>query len=633
MSLLFPNKIRGKGLGVRFHTNLSIITATVIIAVSFMLNLYKLHEEVTALARREARASITKDIIYWDWNSMHGGVYVPVTYQTPPNQYLSHLPERDVVARDGKRLTLMNHAYMTRQVFSDTEKGMEVRDHITSLKPLNPENGPDPWERTALISFANGGHEASEVITVNNKSFMRLMLPLYTEAQCLQCHAHQGYKTGDVRGGISVTIPMRRYDAMMGQFRRAAGAGHLVVWLFCISLINFGGTRLRKKTEELEHSHDFTETVFNSVSDPTAIINPHTYEITKANKVFFDRYDRTRLGVVGRRCFEVLKGRNTECCADGLPCPVVEILLDESSVAQVHEHYDSDNKIIYTEVSAHPIWDEKGTLTGVVHISKNITQRKLLEESLREAKEKAEDATQAKSDFIAMVSHDIRTPIDAIISMTEQMLETKLTAVQRENLALVKQSADTMLSLLNGVLDLSKVEAGMLELENINFSPAEVVKSSVKLFQPLAENKGLMLTYRISPDVPRSVKGDPARIRQIINNLLSNAVKFTGEGEIEIAVVRDRIQFPGCTSSQIVDPVTLHFSVLDSGVGIPGDIKEKILRALHPGRHVDLAQVWRNGAWLNNQFKTGPTHEWAHMVGKRTGKGQCFPFYRAIQAC
>jgi CheY-like chemotaxis protein len=176
------------------------------------------------------------------------------------------------------------------------------------------------------------------------------------------------------------------------------------------------------------------------------------------------------------------------------------------------------------------------------------------------------------------------------------------------------------------VLDLSKVEAGMLELENINFCPAEVVKSSVKLFQPLAENKGLMLTYRISPDVPRSVKGDPARIRQIINNLLSNAVKFTGEGEIELAVVRDRIQSPGCTSSQIDDHVTLHFSVRDSGVGIAGDIKEKIFERFSQADTSTSRRYGGTGLGLTISSKLVQLMNGRIWLESEPGKGSVFDF-------
>ena len=186
-------------------------------------------KDILELARAEARTSIEKDLLYRRWNAGFGGVYVPIMGDTQPNPYLS-LPERDITTPSGRRLTLVNPAYMVRQVFQlQAESG--IRSHITSLKPINPGNAADAWEADALRNFEAGAPEVSSVEKMDGQAYMRLMRPLVTEQGCLNCHASQGYKVGDVRGGISVSIPMTRYASVQRSFTNNIFLGYGIIWL------------------------------------------------------------------------------------------------------------------------------------------------------------------------------------------------------------------------------------------------------------------------------------------------------------------------------------------------------------------------------------------------------------------
>jgi signal transduction histidine kinase len=171
-----------------------------------------------------------------------------------------------------------------------------------------------------------------------------------------------------------------------------------------------------------------------------------------------------------------------------------------------------------------------------IGILRDITERKRVESELKEAKEAAEAANRAKSRFLANMTHEIRTPMNAIIGVADLLGETRLTPLQQEYVRVFRSTGETLLSLIDNILDISKVEADRLELEMIDFDLRELIENACEIMALRAHEKGLELACRILPGVPRHVKGDPVRLRQILSNLIGNAVKFTTEGEVIVSV-------------------------------------------------------------------------------------------------
>ena len=183
-----------------------------------------------------------------------------------------------------------------------------------------------------------------------------------------------------------------------------------------------------------------------------------------------------------------------------------------------------------------PIHNDRGEVVRFISIQRDITQRKETEEALRQAKEAADAANRAKSEFLASMSHEIRTPMNAIIGMAELLDETPLNPEQRKFVDVFRSAGETLLNIINDILDLSKVEAGQITLENIDFDLRELVEKVCEVMALRAHEKGIELACRIMPEVPIHLVGDPGRLRQVLTNLLGNAIKFTEQGEVVLKV-------------------------------------------------------------------------------------------------
>ncbi|CAH2032502.1 ATP-binding protein [Trichlorobacter ammonificans] len=199
---------------------------------------------VLDIVRAQARMALEKDVLYRRWVTAKGGLYVEISPETPPNPNLAHVPERDITTPSGRRLTLINPAYMTRQVFDFARQVDGPQGHITSLHPRHPENVPDAWERAALAAFRHDSAEHGEVQVMNNRRFYRLIRPFAVDEKCIRCHAAEGYQPGDIRGAISVAIPMDEFEKSMRHQDMLMWIVAALLWLTGVGVIAAAGRQL-----------------------------------------------------------------------------------------------------------------------------------------------------------------------------------------------------------------------------------------------------------------------------------------------------------------------------------------------------------------------------------------------------
>ncbi|MGD9788339.1 MAG: ATP-binding protein [Sulfuricellaceae bacterium] len=536
---------------------------TLLVAASLGWNMANKRGEILHLARHEALTSINKDISFRYWVAAHGGVYVPPDAQTPPNPYLK-AQERDVVTTSGKALTLMNPAYVTRQIHENYSSRFGIEGHMTSLKPVNPRNAPqNEWEIQALHSFERGAKEAVNTFESGGERYMRVMVPLVAEKPCLKCHAEQGYKEGDIRGGLAATVALSPYFSA-GRPYLAMELSHGGIW--AVGLLAIGlftrrtlcRTRQRLAAErELAESYKLLQTITDLATEWAYWRNPDGgFRYVSPASTRVTGYSPEELYAAPQLLLEMVVPEDRErwlhhvhqADADGWPMPMELRILTK------------DGELRWISHVCRPIYDEDGRFLGVRGSHNDITDRHDREQIMIQQSRLA-----AMGEMIGNIAHQWRQPLNAL----EILLANLKDAFEYHELD--QEAIDH--TVLDGHHIIQRMSATIDDFRNFfkpnkekaRFNPRQTLDDTVSILKAGLRNNGI--TLHIEGDDELACYGYPNEYAQVLLNLLTNAkdaivARKVPDGTIRLSLTRQ--------DGQAV------LTVRDNGGGIPEDILDKI---------------------------------------------------------
>ena len=299
------------------------------------------------------------------------------------------------------------------------------------------------------------------------------------------------------------------------------------------------------------------------------------------------------------------------------------MFLTGEPLKSVYRVIAKNGRVVWFRCEAKMTRDKNGRLSFIQGIGFDVTEMMEMQAELRSAKEAADAASRAKSEFLVNVSHEIRTPMNGILGMTALTLETELNAEQRECLEAVRFSADALMVIVNEILDFSKIEAKQLRLEVADFDIRDNVEGVLKTLSAGARQKGLNTFYRVQTEVPEVIAGDSGRLRQVLLNLVGNAIKFTERGRIGISVALE---------SEREGELVLHFQVTDTGIGIPATARESIFKPFTQADSsntrkyggtglglticAQLVELMHGKIWVESNVGSGSTFHFTASCGK-----------------
>ena len=540
------------------------------------------------LARIDAVANLRKDMAIRKWAADMGGIYINEA-KAPNVDDLSEQERVFAATALGQPLKLVSltpiHILMGIQGISNKEFGRKER--LTSLQLHNTANAPDEWEKNALKTLEKGDAKmvTEAMPRKGGHGLLRVMIPMRMDEECIECHRDTLVPVGGLRGGAAISLDLNTYRSAQEPAWRAIQSWHLGAWLLGMATIYtfwfYSRRRALEQAQEEEVRRE-NEAAFAAMAEG-AVITDARGSILWVNDAFCRIYGYARDEVIGRNPRILKSGRHDAAFYDGFW---------RQLTATGHWRGElwnrrKDGEIFPEEISVQALRDDRGRIVRFISIFSDITERKRNEaelqkyregledlvcqrtEELTVARDAAEAANRSKSVFLANMSHELRTPLNAVIGFSQLMdKDPALTATQRRNLEIIGNSGEHLLTLINDVLELSKIESGKTELALEETSLPEVLQQVVGMMRVRAEQSGLALRLDTA-GLPQAAMVDAVKLRQVLLNLLSNAIKFTPAGEV---VLRADARPAGAGRAAI------EFAVSDTGIGIAAEDLQRIFQ-------------------------------------------------------
>ncbi|MEI7611755.1 MAG: ATP-binding protein [Betaproteobacteria bacterium] len=617
---------------------------TILVVVSLLAQREQLNRTAVALARIDAIANLKKDMTIRQWASSVGGVFIREKF-APALDSLEEEERLVAIRSTGESFRLVTvtpiHLLLAIQGASNLQNNKQesgIHERLTSNQLRNIENAPDDWETKALDALTQGGDIVVETLPkMGGHGLMRVMIPMRMEKECLDCHRDTLIPIGGLRGGAAVSINLNTYRAAQEPTWLAIRYWHLGIWIIgLVCIYTFGFFSRRRDIEKLQSEEERreNETAFASMSEG-AIITDVDGTILWVNDAFcsISGYERNE---VIRQNPRILKSGQ-----HGVEF-YQELWRQLSSVGHWRGEIWNKRKsgeVFPEEISIQALKGPDGKIRRFISIFSDISERKHNEKELQDyrdhledlvrqrteeltvARDAAESANRTKSAFLANMSHELRTPLNAVIGFSQLMdKDPALMPNQRRNAEIINSSGNHLLTLINDILELSKIESGKKELHAESVDLTKLLEQIADMLRLRAEQKGIQLAL-VMKGLPPDIYVDPVILRQVLLNLLSNAVKFTTVGKVSLLV-------NGLETE--TGEVRLIFNVIDTGVGIHD---EDLTRIFQPFEQAGGFNQEGTGLGLTI------SQQYVRMMGgelkveSEIGKGSVFSFSIVVPVC
>lgn len=553
----------------------SAVLWTLLIIVSIGWNFSLIESQAEYLASKEANANWNKDQVFRRWASRHGGIYVKPDERTPPNPYLAHLPHRDVETTDGVKLTLMNPAYMMSQMTREFEEMYGVKGSITAQILLNPANKPDAWELASLKQFDKGVKEVEELSNIEGMPYLRMMKPMLMKQSCVLCHGHLGFKVGDIRGGMSISIPLTPYLQAAESSRAFLVATHTVIWFFGIVGIVFLFFRSRQQDLEQQQAAFAIKDREQQISDLLNYTAEGIFGLDMQGKCTLA--NPACIELLGYSSEDEFIGKDMHSLmhqryADRSEYPVDHCLIHKSFKTNTEIHCDSevfwraDGSSFAVEYWSYPII-RAGEVTGSVVTFIDISERLKAEQMLRRSQK-----MDALGQLTGGIAHDFNNQL-GIVSGYMEMLDKHCADNEKASrwLATSQKATERCISLTRNLLNFSRQQQTNIELIDLK----EEINELKELFQHTV-TPAVTVNYKIAEDL-WPVETSLGDLEDALLNLVINARDAMPDGgELNFKLYNQVLDKGEASKDKIKSGDYIVIVIADTGCGIPKEIQEII---------------------------------------------------------
>ncbi|TAN39325.1 MAG: DUF3365 domain-containing protein, partial [Nitrospirae bacterium] len=536
----------------------------------------------------------------------------------PPNPLLAHLPERDLTTPSGKRLTLVNPAYMNRQVneLGASETGMIT--HITSLRPLRPENNPDAWETGALQEFEKGTQEVTSFEKINGKDYLRFMRPLRTENSCLECHAGQGYRAGDVRGGISVSIPLTRHQASFIRSLLDEIKVYAVIWFAGVAFIFIGSQQIVRQTTALRGLNETLRGILDHAPFGIYVVEADG-KVSYANPAMIRMSGSTIEQFISTNLLELPPYREK-----GISGMIEKGLRGEYAELNDVEYTSYfGGKTTFRNFSCIPLAGE-GRKKALV-IVEDITERRHAAEEQKKLQGQLLQAQKIESigRLAGGVAHDFNNILSAIIGYSElALLKLSEESPAWEEIGQVKAAGERAASLTHQLLAFSRKQ--VLEMKPVNIN--DIVDSTLKMLNRLIR-EDIVFELKLKRPLP-NIRADRLQIEQVLMNLVVNAVDAMPDGG-SLMIGTDEVLLDEAYArqrSEVKPGPYVMFTVTDTGAGMSREVQDRIFEPFFTTKDFGKG----TGLGLAMVYGIVKQHGGYIYVYSEPGKGTAFKVYMPV---